>query len=229
MARLDPEEKDLLDSVDRASGLVPSFLEGRVLPAGDSAELALALNGRVAAVTRTFDQHGQTRFSALVPEDALRNGRNDVEVFAVEGSSGSVRLVRLRGSDVSLSLVGGGRAIRIGARTVLVRAGSLRGLVRAKRQRTGWVFSGWAAQRRGSRRVDTIAVFAGGRAVYTGRADNLRPHAVLGQPELGKTGFQFELPPSLLPARGARSVRVFALHGRTAAELRYGAPFPWRR
>jgi hypothetical protein len=77
--------------------------------------------------------------------------------------------------------------------------------------------------------VDTLVVFVGDRAVYTGRAENLKPHAILGEPELGKTGFEFELPPSLLPARGSgQRVRVFALRGRLASELRYDGAFPWR-
>ena len=64
--------------------------------------------------------------------------------------------------------------------------------------------------------------------VYVGRAENLKPHAILGQPELGKTGFEFELPPSLLPApKSGTRVRVFALRGRAASELRYDAAFPW--
>lgn len=227
--RVELDGRTLLDSVDRASGFVPTFLEGRLLPAGARNDLAVALNGKVAAVTTTFDQHGQTRFSALVPETALRNGRNAVEVFAVEQAGGALRLVRLRGSDVSFSLQNDGTAIRIGARTIPVRAGALRGIARAKREQTGWVFSGWAAQRNANRRVDTLVVFVGDRAVYVGRAENLKPHAILGQPELGKTGFEFELPPSLLPAPdSAQRVRVFALHGHGASELRYDAAFPWR-
>jgi len=226
--RVELDGRTLLDSVDRASGFVPTFLEGRLLPAGARSDLAIALNGRVAAVTTTFDQRGQTRFSALVPEEALRNGRNAVEVFAVEQARGSLRLVRLRGSDVSFSLLRGGTAIRVGARTIPVRAGALRGVVRAKREQTGWVFSGWAAQGGANRRVDTLVVFVGDRAVYVGRAENLKPHAILGQPELGKTGFEFELPPSLLPApQSGRRVRVFALRGPLASELRSDAAFPW--
>jgi hypothetical protein len=76
--------------------------------------------------------------------------------------------------------------------------------------------------------VDTLVVFAGDRAVYFGRAENLKPHAILGEPELGKTGFEFELPASLLPVpKSETRVRVFALRGRTASELRYDGAFPW--
>jgi sulfatase-like protein len=227
--RVTIDDRQLLDSVDRTSGFVPVYLEGRLFPDGVRNDLAIALNGKVAAVTKTFDQHGQTRFTAMVREDALQNGRNAVEIFRLDDAGGSVRLVRLRGSDLSFSLLNGGSAIGIGARSIPVRAGALRGVVRARREQTGWVFSGWAAQRSANLRVDTLVVFVGDRAVYTGRAVNLKPQAILGQPELGKTGFEFELPPSLLPAAdSSRPVRVFALHARTASELRYDAAFPWR-
>ena len=218
----------LLDAVDRGSGFVPSFIEGTVDGATGTTDLAVALNGEVAAVTKTFDQHGQTRFSALVPEEAFRSGRNAVEVFAVETAGGSVRLARLRGSDVTYSLLSGGAAVQVGTNKVEVSPGALQGVVRAKRKATGWVFNGFAAQRGTTKHVDTLVVFVGSRAVYSGRAENLKPHAILGEPELGKTGFEFELPPSLLPSPGSgKRVRVFALRGRAASELRYGTAFPW--
>jgi hypothetical protein len=214
----------LLDAVDKGSGFIPSFIEGAIKGASGTTDLAVALNGRIAAVTRTFDQHGRTRFSAMVPEDAFRNGRNTVELFVIDASG---RLARMRGSDVGFSLVEGGRAVQVGARRVAV-ANALRGSVRAKRESTGWVFSGFAAQRGTNKRVDTLVVFVGDRAIYVGRAENLKPHAILGQPELGKTGFEFELPPSLLPKPGGERVRVFALRAHKASELRYGTGFPWR-
>ncbi|HJV30429.1 MAG TPA: sulfatase-like hydrolase/transferase, partial [Gaiellaceae bacterium] len=183
----------LLDAVDKGSGFVPSFIEGSVEGTSGTMDLAVALNGRIAAVTKTFDQHGQTRFSALVSEEAFRGGRNAIEVFAVEGTNGSVRLARLRGSDVTFSLLNGGTAVQAGTNKVALSR-ALQGVVRAKREATGWVFSGFAAQRGTTKHVDTLVVFVGTRAVYSGRAENLKPHAILGEPELGKTGFEFELP-----------------------------------
>lgn len=219
----------LLDAVDKGSGFVPSFIEGSVKGTSGTTDLAVALNGTIAAVTKTFDQHGQTRFSVLVPEEAFRRGRNAVEVFSVEAAGSSIRLTRLRGSDVTYTLLSGGAAVQVGTSRVVVSPGALQGVVRAKRKATGWAFSGFAAQRGTTKRVDTLVVFVGARAVYSGRAENLKPHAILGEPELGKTGFEFELPPSLLPAPGSGSrVRVIAVRGRLASELRYDAGFPWR-
>ena len=64
----------LLEAVDLGSSFVPSFIEGSVEGTTGTTDLAVALNGKIAAVTKTFDQRGQTRFSALVPEQAFRNG-----------------------------------------------------------------------------------------------------------------------------------------------------------
>lgn len=227
-AKVQIDDTTLLDSVDHASGFLPSFLEGHILPARARTPLAVALNGTIAAVTWTFAEEGQTRFSALVPGQALRDGKNAVEVFVLEGAGGKPRLARLAGSEVSLTLRDGGAVIQSGARRIPVRPGSLRGSVHAAREPAGWVFTGFAAQRRANERVASIIVFVGDRAVYVARAKNLKPHAILGQPELGKTGFEFELPPSLLPEPATgRAVRVFALDAGVAAELRYRADFPW--
>jgi hypothetical protein len=218
----------LLDAVDLGSSFLPSFIEGSIDGASGTTELAVALNGEIAAVTKTFDQHGQTRFSALVPEASFRNGRNAVEIFAIRETGGSVALARVRGSDVTYSLLNGGAAVRAGASRVPVTRGALQGVVRAKRAASGWSFSGSAALRGTAKRVDTLVVFVGERAAYVGRAENLKPHAILGEPELGKTGFEFELPASLLPSpTSGRRVRVFALRGPVASELRYDAAFPW--
>jgi hypothetical protein len=102
--------------------------------------------------------------------------------------------------------------------------------VRVGREEAGFVFSGWAAKRGTNQPVNSLAVFVDGRAVYVGRAENLKQHAVLGEAALGKTGFAFELPPGLLPnPGGTASVRVFALGQGVASELNYLGEYPWRR
>ena len=71
--------------VDPGSGVVPAFVTGRLdrrEPAGLA--LAVAIDGRIRATTRSWRQGGGTRFSALVPPAALRAGAHTVEVFAVQ-------------------------------------------------------------------------------------------------------------------------------------------------
>jgi hypothetical protein len=49
-------------------------------------DVAIAVNGTIVAVTRSFAYDGETLVSAVTPEDAYRPGANSVRVFIVEGS-----------------------------------------------------------------------------------------------------------------------------------------------
>jgi hypothetical protein len=69
---------------------------GRGRP-GALRDLAVAVNGRIRAVGRSFRLRfrPQEYFSFLVPEDSLRSGRNVVEVLEVEPDGGLVPLARV--------------------------------------------------------------------------------------------------------------------------------------
>ena len=79
-----------------SSNYAPIWFTGRLVT-GAAAEtkrdLALAVNGRIAAVGRSFRLRGSAtdRFSLLVPETDLRAGLNDAALFIVQGD----RLLRL--------------------------------------------------------------------------------------------------------------------------------------
>jgi hypothetical protein len=91
-----------LAHVRKASSFVPSRIFGVVVQGAiePSVELAIAVNGHVLALTRSFrGVDGQQRFRALVPEAALREGSNDVDVFAVIGSGARQRLAHLGGTQ----------------------------------------------------------------------------------------------------------------------------------
>ena len=77
---------------DSAATTVPCFFEGLVLsqrPIDESIVLAIAINGTIRAVTRTYRSSDfQNRWGALVPEWSLHAGRNDIQFFAVTGIDG---------------------------------------------------------------------------------------------------------------------------------------------
>jgi len=78
------------------SGFVPARISGRVT-AGQldpGAELAIAVNGRVQALTRVLQGRAAGQFRALVPESAFRPGANQVDVFVVVGEGKRAALVR---------------------------------------------------------------------------------------------------------------------------------------
>ena len=74
----------------------PAHVAGRIAGGepGEQRDLAVAVNGRIEAVGRSFHLLREDReyFSLLVPERALRRGTNRIALFGVAGAS---RLVRL--------------------------------------------------------------------------------------------------------------------------------------
>ncbi|HEX5980355.1 MAG TPA: hypothetical protein VFY52_04620, partial [Thermoleophilaceae bacterium] len=76
----------LFANVRRGSGVVPAHITGSLeRGSGRIRELAVAVNGRIAAVGRSFRLASDPteHFAFMVPEDALREGSNSVEVFEV--------------------------------------------------------------------------------------------------------------------------------------------------
>ena len=81
-----------------SSGVVPTQIAGRIHGSGPQHErnLAVAVNGRIEAVGRSFHLKGQRveSYSVMVPEDALREGHNTVEVLEVTDEGAMLLLAR---------------------------------------------------------------------------------------------------------------------------------------
>jgi hypothetical protein len=71
---------------------------GRVEGSGPRHErdLAVAVNGRIEAVGRSFHLRGEKveSYSVMVPEDSLREGRNRIEVLQVSDDGATAVLAR---------------------------------------------------------------------------------------------------------------------------------------
>lgn len=90
-------EPQLYSRVDKRRVLVPVQVAGRIVGgrANERRDLAVAVNGRVVAVGRSFRMRngrrrlygGSELFSLIVPESALRDGFNRVIVYEVARSS----------------------------------------------------------------------------------------------------------------------------------------------
>lgn len=90
-----------LTAVRPSSDVLPTQIAGTVrsAPGSQVREIAVAVNGRIEAVAETFHlrlddlkstRHGES-FSVMVPERAIRPGRNLVQVFAVEDGGRTLR------------------------------------------------------------------------------------------------------------------------------------------
>jgi len=74
-------------AADLDSGVLPLMVTGYIegLPGDEQVDLVIAVNGRVSAVTRTFDQERASMYSALTRLEDLEQGRREISVYAVEG------------------------------------------------------------------------------------------------------------------------------------------------
>jgi Sulfatase len=84
--------------VRRSSGVVPCQVAGRIHGTDGRRErpIAVAVNGRIAAVGRSFHLRGEQveSYSVMVPEDSMREGRNRVEVLEVADDGALALLAR---------------------------------------------------------------------------------------------------------------------------------------
>jgi Sulfatase len=87
-ARVDLVAEGEYANVDLSTPFVPTWVVGRV-SGGTGKDIAVAVNGRIRAVSNSFrlDTGGDELIAVMVPESAMRDGRNDVEVFEVSGGS----------------------------------------------------------------------------------------------------------------------------------------------
>jgi hypothetical protein len=84
-------------NVDLGSATIPVHVTGYLDDVPVGRDLAIAVNGRIRAVGRSFKlaTKDDVLFAAVVPEQSFRQGRNRVEVFEVLNAGGGLSLRRL--------------------------------------------------------------------------------------------------------------------------------------
>ena len=230
-AGVDLDGRELLDVVDKRTDLLPTWIQGGLTGEhGQNEEIAIAVNGRIEAMTRTFQGVDGTGFGGMVPESSLHNGRNSVTILLVHHEGGRRTFESLRGTSETTELVkrGGVELIRSSAgASIPIRAHALRGHIQVKAGALD-IFDGWAAVPDLSHRADSVIVFADGKEVFSSPTAQLLPHRIF--PHKGLFGFHFELPQGLLPRPGLdHRVRVFGIRLGVATELPVKGPWPWAR
>ena len=73
--------------VEPDSGVIPAYVTGswRALDAGT--DLAVAVNGTIAATGEAYLEHSEPRFSMMIPPEILEAGRNSVQIVALDGDA----------------------------------------------------------------------------------------------------------------------------------------------
>jgi hypothetical protein len=81
---------------DPHAAFAPVRVYGEIHGAPGGEDIAIAVNGQIVAVTRTFEYAGKTLVSAVAPEDAFRPGENRVRLYLATGYGTSAVLKEIR-------------------------------------------------------------------------------------------------------------------------------------
>ncbi len=77
----------LYRKVRPTSGVIPNYITGTTTGVPSQTDLVVAVNGRIRASGKAYVEHGDRRYSFVVPAKALRRGSNRIEVLSVRGTS----------------------------------------------------------------------------------------------------------------------------------------------
>ena len=214
---------DLLRAVDPRSPLMPVYLTGTLsTDEPGTHDVAFALDGRVVAVARTYEDAGRERFQAFLPEGKLRRGRNELAVFVVR-SDGRGRVLRQVSGRGSFAVRGtdGSRLVSTSGEWMRIDPAAIAGTVGLTRTADTVRIRGWAVDRRRRAAAEGVVVFVGPSSVYFGTAHNFPSAVAAKRFSVERAGFSFELPAALLPGRASQErIRVYAIAGKLASELR---------
>jgi hypothetical protein len=77
------------EDVDKTAEPLPVSVQGLIEDRSvDESVIALALNGEIVAVTRSYiNTNGDNYFTALLPPTALKDGANDLVLYGVTGNA----------------------------------------------------------------------------------------------------------------------------------------------
>ena len=235
------DQEGLYSNVDPSSEFVLSHITGRVISIKGEVprlNLAIGINGVIYAVTKTFAHHRhEATLSVLVPEEAFRAGRNDVQSFIVTVKpNGQPTLTPTRRQlvitySISASERDGEILIRhTDGASVPIVPNALNGwLDFAVVQRNHVLFYGWAADVEKSQLPEAIVVFVNGRFLYSGRTGVDRPGVVkfYDNAALQKARFKDVIPLSPIKDRLNPEVRFFAVLNGVASALNYNKGYHW--
>jgi hypothetical protein len=86
-------------NVDTDGASLPAWIRGSITATpteADDMTIAVALNGRIVAITRTFvDDADNTLFGMLIPPSSFVDGANDVELILIDGEGSERAFTRL--------------------------------------------------------------------------------------------------------------------------------------
>lgn len=221
------DQVKLFDFIDMKSNFIPAKISGKVsvgISGKSNPVVAISINGIIQGVAETQFARKELIFSTVIPEDAFRQGKNDIRFYLVSTKANGEQYLVSSDNKLNYTLKADHILTTSGKRLPIVVQG-LQGRVddiSADRTDGNNVrIAGWAANAEKSKPVDAVLVFANGKFFNAYRTTILRPDIAKSfrAKELQLSGFKDLIPAKLIP--NLRNIRVFAISGEIASELGY--------
>jgi hypothetical protein len=220
------------EHVNPDSGFVPALFRAYVLETKNrNLRVAVALNGRIRATTKTVKWNGNDNYlSVLLPPKSFKRGRNLVGVYLIDETGAALIPIPLTNGqqDVRLQQDDSGRLTLLNAdgSEVIVEAGpkTLRGHIdRVSSPTNLFILEGWVADLVAPQPADTLYVFAGKLLVSQVKPEFKRPDVVkaLKQEGLLHSGFRVEIPLDVLTSISAETRVIVLSKGPRAVQLHF--------
>jgi hypothetical protein len=229
--RAEVDDSWAYESIDLDSDRTPAYVHGRIrgIPPDKPRRrlrLAIAVNGRVGAVTETFGRRGASaEFAALLPDKAFIPGKNHVQVLLVSSDAASFRLTSLSEIDHQWRIEesdAGTELVSENGKRVLVGQDGISGVLdRVVSDGSQIELFGWAADSSGVSPVRLI-LFINGRGRYFTSTRYQRDDVAefFKRPDFASSGFRLVVPTEALSGSNSR-LRLVGVSGNRAVEIRY--------
>lgn len=217
------ETLDALGNIDLRGESLPVYWRGEISGLSDGEKgllLALALNGTVEAVVPIYSWNDKPfQFSAMIPQAALKAGKNEFRAFLVRQVGMDRRMVELMTTaprsefEISQGTDGSETIVSASGRRIKIAPGKVDGWAdHLKKSEFLLEISGWAAETEPKVPAAEILIFADGKFIHAGSPNAEREDVskVLGAPGLVGSGYRFRIPLKTW-GKAHSSVRVFGV------------------
>jgi len=172
------QDRDYFREVNLAGDFIPAHVSG-VLESPDnlSQHLAVALNGRIVAMTQSYLDGDDWKFSAVLPEDGFLEGENALDLYVVSEEQGQLALAAVDSADGMPAeewRLEGNRLSRNGEELAVDPVGIQGRIDYISRSEQSMEVFGWAIDAAERRALRVILIFDGEQLVYAGETRMLR-------------------------------------------------------
>jgi len=229
------DQQGYLEDVNLNAPYIPARLTGKINGRQGNIDIAISLNKKIVALSRSWVEGDRTLFSVMLPEMDFVSGKNTVELFVIQA---------LNEQEVALQRIGNSRSSNYhyvssnnnddlisdqSDTLITLNSSRVMGFVDTIKVENDIVrINGWAADREDLKPADFILLDINGELTLLGGLNFTRPDVAqsFGSSDLQVSGYNFRIPLSRFGEHNPFGMRIIAVSGQQASVLESNAAVP---